>query len=114
MSQTLPRAYSATVASGLTFSSAIDLGEAPQWLTLMVPTMASGADIRVFYSDVIDGTYLRGGVMNNTTGNALLYNIPSGITQAALNIPVYGRFIQVQLSTATTDTAYIFKVIVSP
>ncbi len=111
MSYAAVRAYAATIASGVSLSSGFDLGAAPTRVTLMVPTMASGSDISILYSDVLAGPYYKACTFNSTTGAAVAYNIASSITLVACDVPVCGQFIQLKLTTATTDNSYTFKIL---
>ena len=107
--------YTATLASGVTLSSAIDLGGSWGKLALSIPSMASGGNTVVYGSDKIDGTfqpiYLSPTAAPNTP---IAISIVSSVSNAIVPIDAVNcQFIQVGVSTAATATQYTFKVICS-
>lgn len=106
---TAVQVFTLSMSSGTSFSSAMDLDLTPRWATLIVPSMASGSDVRIWASDSLSGTYRRMAYMG-ATGPAL-YTIASSVTDCAVPFPAYARFVKVQLSTATSNTAYTFKIV---
>lgn len=107
--------FTASMTSGQTSTSGVDLGHGWGRIGVLIPTMASGSDIYFRGSDTVDGTYRR--IFHRpTTVSATVgaYFVESGVTNCYIDIDTYrGRYIKAELSTATTDTPYTFKFICS-
>lgn len=107
--------YTVSMASAATFSSAVDLGNGWNRVSLIIPTMPSGADIYLLGSDTISGTYRR--VFHGPNTNSAVvagYFVTSAVTNCILpltNWPL--QFCKVELSSATADNAYTFKFVCS-
>jgi len=108
--------YVATMTSGLTLTSEVDLDQAFDHVLLGIPTMASGTDVRVQVAGESGGTY-RNIYLSPQTGGAdaqtaVVYNIDSGITQAYIPVPVQGcQHMKVELTTAMTATSVEFEIV---
>ena len=106
---TAVQVFTLSMASATSLSSAMDLDLTPRWATLMVPTMASGSDVKIYASDSLTGTYRQMCYMGSTA--PALYSIASTVTNCAVPFPAYARFIKIQLSSQTSDTPYTFKIV---
>lgn len=104
-------AYTKTMTSGATELTFTVAGGFDSYL-LVVPTMTSGTDIRIKVSDSSTGTF-RTLYHSPTVATAAptVFNIPSSVTNMAVNLPFVGQNFQVSLTTAMTATAAEFKVI---
>lgn len=112
MSHRPVQAFSVSLASGLTTTSALDLSKSYQNISIAIPTMTSGTDIYFQGSDTIDGTFRRiYNVATSSTPAAVFLN--SSITQAVVKLPLNVQYLKVELSTAMTATAVQFKVLCS-
>ncbi len=102
------KAFSLTIASGVSLSSALDLGYGWNHVAVSIPTMASGSDINFFAAEAAGGTYRKLYHAPNTASAAVAYTITSGITNCILPLNVRAQNMKIQLTTATSDTAYTF------
>lgn len=107
--------FTASMASGASATSEIDLGHSWHQVWVSIPSMASGSDVYFLGTTQSGGTYKRMyhaptiGVATSTP----IY-VTSGVTNCIVAMPnLHMRYIKVQLSTATTDTPYTFQVICS-
>lgn len=102
--------FTASMASGSSVSSNIDLGLSWHQVWVEIPTMASGSDI--YFQASSDNSTYRRMYHNPTIGNSspgALY-VTSGITNCLLNLgEMHARYMRIQLSSATTDTPYTFR-----
>ena len=106
------RPYSVTMNSGLTLTSAVDLGGGYNGYMIGVPTMTSGTDIRVKCSQTEDGTY-RPLYITPNAGSAtpIVFNIPSSVTNCFVPVENTARYIKIEFTTATTASSHIFEII---
>lgn len=107
--------FTTSMASAATYTSAVDLQKAWNKLTLMIPTMASGSDVYVSASESLSGTYRRVFHSPNTnSATVAAVFVTSGVTNCFVPLPnINMQFLKVELSSATTDTPYTFKIICS-
>lgn len=106
-------AFTGSMASGVSITGEIDLQKSWNKLSLVVPSMASGSDVYLLASEESGGTYRR--VFHqptNTSATVSAFFVTSGVTNCVVPLSnVNVRYLKVQVSTATTDTPYTFKVI---
>ncbi len=104
--------YSVSITSGVTLSSAIDLGQAWNHVYLQVPTMASG-DLYIKGSPAVGGTFYR--VCKDAGNTATVhvdFKIGSATSQRIVPIPTGGcRFVKVENSSGCTDIVTTFNFI---
>lgn len=99
------------VTSGLSLSSALDVGTTYRHMSLGIPSMASGSDIQIQVSDAIDGTYRTLFHGPTVTSGTVSMVIASGVSNCVVPIPaLHHRYLKVRLTSATSDTAYTFTV----
>jgi len=107
------KAFSVSLNTATTYTSALDLGGSYNKVGLAIPTMASGS----FYlqvSDTEDGTFRRlyhEPVAGTTTPPVVL--IDSSVTNCVVPLNVPAQFVKVEISTITSDSSGVFKVICS-
>jgi len=106
-----PRAFTTTIASAASQSSAISLNNNYTHVSLGIPSMASGSDIKILVSDKTDGTFMTLCLAPTVTSAAVAVQIASGLSSSVIPIPgLHHGAMKVQLTTATTDTSYTFTV----
>lgn len=109
------KAFTKSVASGATLSSAFDLGAVPyNNFVLGVPTMTSSCDLFVQVS--YDGTTFKRQKYTVASGVVAPGDITIGsaATNCYMNIPdVNARYVKIEISTAMTATTATFKIIIS-
>ena len=108
-------AFEVNIESGATLSTAIDLGQGWDHITVEIPTMASGTDIFFQAANQNDGTFRRfhhritNG--NDTPGPM---SIDSSITNCFVPLEfVQYRYLKIELSTAMTATSATFHLVCS-
>ena len=107
-------AFTTTIASAATSSSAIDLGGAYNRVMVGIPTMTSATDIFFRVSDTIDGTFRRiyhRSKVDSTTPTAVQFN--SSVTNCFVPVDIAARFFQIAYTSATTEASQTFKVLCS-
>lgn len=79
---------------------------------VVIPSMASGGDVRFMVSSD-EGTTYRTLYHAPTVATAAptVVNIPSSVSNAVIGVPPLGQHFQVYLTSATTSSSYIFSVI---
>lgn len=101
-----------SMASAVSITSGFDLGKPWTRLAVQIPSMASGSDVYVLGSTDGGTTYKRvfhAPTLASATPTAVF--VTSGVTNCIVQLPPLAiRHIQFQLSTATTDTPYTFKI----
>ena len=104
--------YSVTMNSGLTLTSALDLGGGYNGYLLGIPTMTSATDIRLRCSPTLDGTY-RPLYLEPVAGTQtpVVFNANSTVTNCYVPIKTSARFIKVEFTTATTASSHVFELI---
>ncbi len=107
------KAFTASMVSGGTFSSAIDLGYGWTKICVAIPSMASGADLYFQAADSLNGTYRRIFHAPTVTSAAVVFTVASGITNCILPLHVSPQFVRVEATTAPASTAYTFTFICS-
>ena len=107
------KAFSATINTASTYTSAIDLGGSYAKIGLSIPTMASGS-FYVQVSDEESGTFRRlyhKPVAGTTTPPVVL--IDSSVTNCVVPLEIPAQYMKVEISTITSDSSGVFKVICS-
>jgi hypothetical protein len=105
------KVFTKTIASGATVAS-FSVGGGYRAYQLVVPSMASGGDVRLSVSADEGATYktlYHAPVVNSTA--PVLFNIASSISNMIVGVPPLGQHFQVSVTTAATATAYQFSVI---
>ena len=105
------------MASGVTLSDAIQLGEYYREVHLLVPTMTSGTDLYILGSccgSIFKRVYTR--IVVDLTGiNAKVYFAPeyiaSSITNCIVDLHHPFPYMKIEFTTAMTATAPTFRVI---
>ncbi len=108
------KAFSKTIASLVTSTSAFDLGGAYGKIMVGIPTMASATAMFFRACDTETGTFKRiyhEPVVDSTTPTAV--QIDSSVSAAYVPLNVGAQFFQIALTSATTETSYTFKVLCS-
>lgn len=102
--------FTATMVSGNTTTSAIDVARAWYSAYLEIPTMNSNTNIHIQGSADLTGTYRRiyHPPINSSTSGLNLFVIISGVTNAIVPIPGGVRFMKIE-TTATVDNGCVFK-----
>ena len=102
----------ATLTSGLTLTSEIDLAQSWGQVFLEIPSMTSSTDVNLQAGDASDGNFKRVYSMIDDGSGALapvLYNIDSAITNCIVPCVAPSRFMKVELGTAMTASVAVFK-----
>lgn len=96
--------FAASVASGTTFSSMIDLQKAYNKVSLLIPTMSSGTDVYLRGAPTLTGTSRRIYHAPNTVSSVVgAQFVGSAVTQCIVPFNnVHVQFIQVELTTTVT------------
>ena len=107
------RVFSIDVASGVTLSSAIDLAQGWDEVSLQIPSFSSGSDIYLHAATASDGTYTRVTFppINSATAATNDFEIASGLSARIVPIPANYQHIKIELSTGQTDVTSTFNVI---
>jgi hypothetical protein len=107
--------FTVGVASGVTASSALDLGGAYGKYILMIPTLTSGTDVRLQVCGTSDGTFLQLYNPNTITPTQTVsvMNFASTVTNAAVPIEIGAQYVKVEFTTAMTATSAQFRFICS-
>jgi hypothetical protein len=104
--------FTASVASGATASSAVDLGRS--WFAnyLVVPSMTSNSQLHLKASETLDGTYRRvkHPPVNSATVAVNEFTILSANTGCIVPMPSGLRYVQVE-TTATVDGGCSFTIL---
>lgn len=109
--RTMP--FTASMASGETLTSEVDLGQAFDQVIVGIPTMASGTDVLIQIAGSSGGTYrnlYHEPSVGSTTPTKVQIN--SSVTQAYVPFSVGGsQYIKMELSTAMTATSAQFDIV---
>lgn len=104
--------FPATVTTGSTVSSEINVGEGWQAMYLVVPSLTSNSQVHIQGADVTGGTFRR--IVQKDAASALAtvdFAIGSATTNRIIPIPVTGlRFLKVE-TTAIMSSAALFQII---
>lgn len=105
--------YIASMASGSTSTSEVDLGQAFDRVLLGIPTMASGCDVRVQVARASGDTYrnlYHEPKVDSVTPT--IVNVDSSVTQAYVPLSVMGaQYVKVEITTAMTATSAQFDLV---
>lgn len=114
MGHGLHKVYAATMASGGTMTSEVDLGRSYQNVFLMIPSMATASNgITLYASDAQGGTYrvVKHPSINSATVATNNYTITSAATNCIVPLPVTGlQYLKVN-TDATVADGCVFKFI---
>ena len=107
------RLFSATIASAATLSAEIDLGHYWDRLMIEIPSDISG-NVRLQVANSSGGTYrpVYTGFPDNDTSPAI-FDIASSVSNCALSVPSPGRFVKVEMTSATTDGSTFYLIGIS-
>jgi len=104
------QAFSVTIASAVTYSSAVDLGGSHGNIMIGIPTMTSATDIFPLVSDSASGTFRQ--VYNETvaaTTTPTAVNYDSSVTNCYVPLNCSARYIKLGYTSATTEASQTFK-----
>lgn len=103
-------AFTKTMSSGATVAT-FNVGGSYTRYFLMIPSMASGGDVRINMSP--DNSTFKALYHAPTVATATptVLNIASSISNCCVSLPALGQYFQVAVTTAATATAYQFTVI---
>ncbi len=105
--------FTASMASGETLTTYVDLTQAYDRVLLGIPTMASGTDVLVQVAGTSGGTYrnlYHEPIVSSTTPTKV--QIDSSVTQAFVPLEILGaEYIKIELSTAMTATSAQFEIV---
>lgn len=105
--------YSVSIASAITITGAIDLGEGATNPYLIVPSLATGTSILVHGS--LDNSSFRRITLGPTAASLIATDWAIATiavaTQRAVPLPVGFRYIKVELGTGVTDATSTWKVL---
>ncbi len=105
------KVFTKSLASATT-AVTFDIGGAYKAYQFVLPSMASGGDVRFGVSSD-EGTTYRTLYHAPTvlTAAPTVVNIPSSVCNAVVGVPPLGQHFQVYLTSATTSSSYIFSII---
>ena len=105
--------HSFTIASGTTFSSAIDLGGGFVECNMIIGTHTSASDHKVYGSDTSDGTFYPLYIKANAgTTSPPILQVDSAVTSAIVPFETVMRYIKIErvdVPTATVGYYTIYK-----
>lgn len=100
----------ATMASGATLSTEVDLSKSFSRVYLEIPSMASGTDVFLQGANASGGTFRRIYMApSNSDDTPSAWSVDSTITNCFVEIPGALRFVKVELGTAMTATTANFN-----
>ena len=107
------KVFSADITSGATLSSAIDLSQGWDEVSLQIPSFASGDDIYIQAATEANGTFVRVTFppINSATAATNDFEIASGLGARIVPIPSNYQHIKIELNSGQTDTTSSFNVI---
>lgn len=105
------KVFDVDVASSTTLSSAIDLRQGWEKVSLLIPSFSSASDIFVQGATTSNGTYVRVTNQPTAAGDVTDFRITSGLSSRIIPIPSEYQHLKIELSTAQTDTTSVFNVI---
>lgn len=105
-------AYSKSVASGATSTSAIDLQKAWNNVYLAIQSMTSNSQLHIQASDSETGTFRRvtHPLINSSTVALNTLTILSSVTSAIVPLPTGLRFMKIE-QTATADSGQAYTIL---
>jgi len=106
------KAFTVTMSTGTTSTSAINLGGSFEKIMIGIPTMASGTNHYFKVSDSESGTFRRL-YHNSTVGTAkpTVVVVDSSVTNCYVPINCSAQFLKIELTTAATAAAHTYKLI---
>lgn len=107
------KAFTVSVTSGITSTSAVDLGGAYGKYLFGIPSMTSGTDLGILVCDTVDGTFkaLYAKATVTPTFTVAAMNFDSAITNCWVPIDIGAQFVKVDIKTAMTASTATFKFI---
>lgn len=106
------KVFSVGMASNTTLTSALNLGGSYRSYALVMPSLTSGTDVRIQVSGTESGTYRRlYHAPTAATAAPTVVNIPSSVTNCAVNLPYLAQYVKIEFTTATTASSHQFSVI---
>ncbi len=107
------KVFSVDITSGATLSSAVNLSQGWDEVSLQIPSFASGDDIYLQAATTESGTYARVTFppINSATAATNDFEIASGLGARIIPIPSNYQFIKVELNSGQTDTTSSFNII---
>jgi hypothetical protein len=105
------KVFTKSLASATT-AVTFNIGGGYKAYQVVIPSMASGGDVRFGVSSD-EGTTYRTLYHAPAVATAAptVVNIPSSVSNAVIGVPPLGQHFQVYLTSATTSSSYIFSVI---
>lgn len=104
------KVFTVTMTSGTTFSTMIDMGTSYEGYILEVPSMSSGGNIYIQGAEASDGTFRRV-YFKATSTTAAPVQVLSSVSNALVPIDTrLPQFVRIELSTATADAVYKFRI----
>lgn len=103
-------AFTKTMATGATVAT-FNVNGGYDRYTLHVPSMASGGNLSIQVANSETGTYRTLYLPQSLTSAPVALSIASSISNAAIDMPFLGQYFTVNLTTATTASAYQFTVV---
>lgn len=108
-------AFTATLTTGSTSTSAIDLAGGYGKVMVGIPTMTSGCDHYFQVSDSSTGTFRRlyhpADVANATP---VVVTYASSVSNCYVPLDANARYLKIEVTTAASDTSHTYKLICSP
>lgn len=106
--------FTITLASGITASSALDLGGGYNRVMVGIPTMTSGTDICIQASDSENGTFRRIYMEPKVDSSApVVFQVASSITNCFVPVNIAAQFLKIEFTTACEDSGHSFKILCS-
>lgn len=103
-----PVKYSTTITSGATLSAALNLKSAFDFMSVEIPTFASGGTHYVQIST--DGTTYRK-AYHMVAGVATVFQIAPTVSQAVLAIPAGAQYYKIENTTGCTDVVNTYNIV---
>jgi hypothetical protein len=109
------KAFTATLTTGSTSTSAIDLAGGYGKIMVGIPTMTSGCDHYFQVGDTATGTFRRLYHPSTVaTAKPTVVVVASSVTNCYVPLDVNGQFLKIEVTTAASDTSHTYKFICSP
>jgi len=109
------KVFTATLTTGSTSTSAIDLSGGYGKIMVGIPTMTSGCDHYFQVGDTATGTFRRLYHPSTVaTADPKVVTVVSSVTNCYVPLNVNGQFLKIEVTTAASDTSHTYKFICSP
>ena len=107
--------FTATLTTGTTVTSAIDLAGSYGFIMVGIPTMTSGCDHYFQVGDTATGTFRRLYHPSTVaTAKPTVVVVDSSVSNCYVPVEVNAQFIKIEVSTAASDTSHTYKILCSP